>query len=102
MLGPAEAERFVPVRGRWLCVEQRVAVNTPGQADGELAVWLDGELYLHWRGFRWRSSDAVRIKRVSLMVYVHSARRDNRVCYDDLVVATGYIGPGGPAPSRRK
>ena len=94
MLGPAAAERTVPARGRWLCVEQRVAVNTPGEDDGELAVWLDGELYLHYRGLRWRSSEAVRIRRVNLMVYVHQARRDNRVSYDDLVVSTGYVGTG--------
>lgn len=94
MLGPVPAERFVPRRGEWLCVEQRVTTNTPGKADGELAVWLDGELYQHWTGFRWRSSDAVKIKRVNLLVYVHAAKRDNTVWFDDVVVSTGYIGPG--------
>jgi hypothetical protein len=101
MLGPAGPQRVVPERGRWLCVEQRVAVNAPGKADGELAVWLDGRLYLHYTGFRWRSTAAVRIKRVSLMVYVHESRRENRVCYDDLVVATGYVGTGA-APAAAK
>ncbi|MDO8348994.1 MAG: hypothetical protein Q7T30_02070 [Planctomycetota bacterium] len=94
MMGPAEKERFVPARGTWLCVEQRLAANTPGKDDGELAVWLDGTLYLHYTGFRWRSTDAVKIKRMSLMVYVHSATRDNTVFYDDVVVSTGYVGPG--------
>jgi hypothetical protein len=94
LLGPAASGRVVPPLGRWHCVEQRVAVNTPGRADGELAVWIDGELYLHYRGFRWRSTEDVRIKRATLLVYVHEARRDNRVVYDDLVVSTGYVGPG--------
>ncbi len=94
MMGPGEAERFVPPRGQWSCVEQRVAVNQPGHADGELAVWLDGKLYLHYTGFRWRGSDEVRLKRASLMVYVHAAQRDNTVWYDDFVVSTGYIGMG--------
>lgn len=94
MLGPIESERFVPARGKWLCVEQRVAVNAPGRADGELAVWLDGTLYLHYRGFRWRGTDAVRIKRIGLLVYVHEARRDNTVWFDDVVVSTGYVGTG--------
>jgi hypothetical protein len=93
MLGPADAERTVPERGKWLCVEQRVAVNTPGKDDGELAVWLDGVLYTHWRGVRWRSTEDVRIKRVWLLVYVHAATRDNTVWFDDLVVSTGYVGP---------
>lgn len=94
MLGPVEKERFVPERGKWLCVEQRVAVNTPGKADGELAVWLDGVLYQHYTGFRWRSTAAVKLKRASLMVYVHAARQDNTVFYDDAVVSTGYVGTG--------
>jgi hypothetical protein len=94
MFGPAEKERFVPVLGKWLCVEQRIAANTPGKDDGELAVWLDGALYQHWTGFRWRSTDAVKIKRMSLMVYVHAAVRDNTVFYDDVVVSTGYVGTG--------
>ncbi|HEX5053482.1 MAG TPA: M14 family metallopeptidase [Planctomycetota bacterium] len=102
LLGPAAAEAFVPARGAWHCVEQRVAVNAPDRADGELAVWIDGHLYLHYRGFRWRSSEAVHIKRATLMVYVHEARRDNRVCYDDLVVSTGYIGTGAGAGERVK
>ncbi|MCA8976368.1 MAG: hypothetical protein KDC98_16735, partial [Planctomycetes bacterium] len=94
MLGPVATERSVPTRGRWLGVEQRVRCNTPGQADGELAVWLDGALYLHYTGVRWRSSERVRLKRVALMVYVHHAVRDNTVWYDDVVVSTGYIGTG--------
>ncbi len=109
MLGPVEKERFVPERGKWLCVEQRVAVNTPGKADGELAVWLDGVLYQHYTGFRWRSTADVKLKRMSLMVYVHEARQANTVFYDDVVVATGYIGtglgenatePGGKQPAK--
>ncbi len=98
MLGPAEAERVVPALDRWLCVELMVAVNAVGKADGELAVWLDGRLYQHWQGFRWRSSAEVRLKRASLQVYVHRARQDNTVWYDDVVVSTGYVGPQPAAP----
>lgn len=106
MLGPAVAERFVPQRGTWYCVEQMIKLNTFTEgrpnADGELAVWLDGVLYQHYTGFRWRSSEAVRLKRASLMVYIHKAERDNTVWYDDLAISTGYIGPAkgdSPAPA---
>jgi hypothetical protein len=99
MLGPEVPERIVPGRGRWTCIEQMVQCNRPGLADGELAVWVDGALYMHWRGFRWRSSDEVRIKRVWLSIYVHQARRDNTVHFDDVVVSTGYVGPE-PAAGR--
>jgi hypothetical protein len=96
MLAPPADQRVVPARGRWQCVELRVQANRPGEADGELAVWLDGALYLHYQGIRWRTSEAVRIKRATLMVYVHQARRDNRVWYDDVIVSTGYVGTGEP------
>jgi hypothetical protein len=36
-------------KGRWQCVELMIKLNTPGQADGELALWLDGKLVEHVR-----------------------------------------------------
>jgi hypothetical protein len=27
---------------KWVCVEMKVKLNTPGQFDGELELWLDG------------------------------------------------------------
>lgn len=92
MLAPAPEERFVPERGKWYCMELMIQANTVGKADGELAAWIDGKLALHFKGFRWRSADAVKVKRASLIVYVHEARKDNTVWYDDFVVSTGYIG----------
>ena len=68
--------------------------NTPGKADGELAAWVDGKLYLHFTGIRWRTSERVRIKRLAFGVYVHQSVRDNTVWYDDVALATGYIGTG--------
>ena len=95
MLGPAEEERFVPKRGQWTCFEQMVKANTPGKADGELAAWIDGKLYLHYRGIRWRSTEALKVKRAILDLYIHASTQQNRVWFDDLAVSTGYIGPVG-------
>tara|TARA_R110002072_G_scaffold177524_2_gene333491 strand:- start:91749 stop:92723 length:975 start_codon:yes stop_codon:yes gene_type:complete len=106
MLAPPEAERRVPKRGAWQCVELRVACNTIDDrtvhADGELAVWLDGRLYQHWHGLRWRSDPTVLLKRVGLLCYVHEARQDNTVWFDDVVVSTGYIGMQTVAPPSSK
>jgi hypothetical protein len=33
-------------KGRWQCVELMIQLNTPGQRDGELALWLDGKLVM--------------------------------------------------------
>jgi hypothetical protein len=93
MLQPEAAERFVPVRERWTCYELMLRVNEIGKDDGELAAWIDGRLYAHFTGLRWRSDEAVKLIRFGLDVYVHQAVKDNMVWYDDVVVSTGYIGP---------
>lgn len=99
MLGPAEDDRIVLKRNRWYCLEHMIRANTPGEADGELAAWIDGELYIHYRGFRWRTTDAVKLKRFNVGLYVHQATKDNTVWYDDVVLSTGYIGCEAPGSS---
>lgn len=93
-LRPPPDRRTALDRNRWYCLEHLIQANTPGRADGELAAWIDGRLYLHYTGFRWRTSAKVRIKRLSYGVYVHEAARNNTVWYDDVALSTGYIGPG--------
>ena len=100
MLGPAENERISLERDRWYCLEHMIAVNRVGQADGELAAWIDGKLYIHYTGIRWRTSPDVKLKRFGLGVYVHRATKDNTVWYDDVVLSTGYVGPRDDAASR--
>ncbi|MCP3919392.1 MAG: hypothetical protein GY711_27970 [bacterium] len=90
---PARERRRVPERGEWVCLEQMITANTPGAADGELAAWIDGELYLHMKGFRWRTDERVKLKRFDIGIYVHRAVRENTVWYDDVAVSTGYLGP---------
>jgi hypothetical protein len=58
-----------------------------------MAAWIDGKLYIHLIGFRWRASADVRLKRIGLGLYVHSSARPNTVWYDDVALSTGYIGP---------
>jgi hypothetical protein len=98
MLEPTPEERVVPPRGEWVCLEQMIRVNDVGEANGELAAWVDGRLYLHFTGIRWRTDERVRIKRFDLGIYVHEARRRNVVWYDDVVVSTGYVGPLSDKP----
>jgi hypothetical protein len=93
MLEPAQDQRVVLERDRWYCLEQMIHTNRPGQADGELAAWIDGQLYIHYRGIRWRTTEDVKLKRFGIGLYVHRATRDNTVWYDDVALSTGYIGP---------
>lgn len=93
LLMPDAERRTVSARGEWLCIEQMIQVNTPGKADGEIAAWVDGELYLHMTGIRWRSDAKVTVKRMNLDIYIHHAEQDNAVWYDDVVISSGYVGP---------
>jgi len=95
MMTPEKNERITIERDRWYCLEQMIKANTPGKPDGELAAWIDGKLYIHYKGFRWRTTPAVRLKRFNIGVYVHHATRNNTVWYDDVALSTGYIGPDG-------
>ena len=129
LTGPKPA--IIP-RDRWQCVEVMLKLNSaPDKRDGELAFWIDGKLQGWFRqgaprspwsgmgfqllaqggepfeGFRWRTSNDLRINFVWLMHYVteNAARQNNvahpnpinRVWFDDVVVATKYVGPIKPA-----
>jgi hypothetical protein len=104
MLEPAEHERVALRRDRWYCLEHMIQTNNPGKANGELAAWIDGKLYIHYKGIRWRTTPDVMLKRFRIGIYVHRAKRDNTVWYDDVALSTGYIGPvegsvpGPPGP----
>jgi len=93
MFFPPKSRRIIPKRGVWYCFEQMIKANTPGKADGELAGWINGRLYIHVKGFRWRTTADVRLKRIFLELYIHRSRRPNAVWYDDVALSTGYIGP---------
>jgi hypothetical protein len=48
--------QFIPENGVvldrdvWHCLEHALISNTPGEADGEMAAWIDGKLYIHIKG----------------------------------------------------
>ncbi len=79
---------------RWYCIEIMQKANVPGKRDGEMAIWIDGRLIKHWRGLRLRDVPELKINLVTLALYIHNNQYGvNRVRYDNLVVATSYIGP---------
>ena len=50
--------------GRWHCLEQEIALNTPGRADGVARVWLDDRPVLATNGLTFRSVATLRIEGV--------------------------------------
>ncbi len=83
-------------RGKWICVEFMIQHNTPGKEDGEQAFWIDGQLRGHWRGINWRTNPTLFANAFTLESYVtdrwtkHSV---NIVYFDNVVIATEYLGP---------
>ena len=84
---------FTAERDRWYCYELMLQANTPGERDGRVAFWVDGKLAGDFANLRYRSVAELKINNVVLNSY-SSRRHDNKVhWYDDVVVATSYIGP---------
>jgi hypothetical protein len=82
---------------RWYAIEQFVQLNTPGQSDGVLRVWIDGALAFSKKDIRFRDSAALKVESVWLNVYhggIEKADRDLTLYIDNLVIARRYIGPG--------
>jgi len=110
-------------RGEWVCVEMMVQVNDLGESNGEQAFWIDGQLIRDdgqiishlgpgypngswlrdkwspapagdpFEGFRWRTTADLLVNYVWLYVYTEEESYDIPVRFDDVVVATSYIGP---------
>lgn len=83
-------------RNRWYCIEQYLKLNTPGQDDGVLQAWLDGQEVLNRRDVRLRLVPALKIEKFWLDVYHGGTAKSpyNQDIYiDNLVIARSYIGP---------
>ena len=83
-----------PVLGRWYSFEMMVKANTPGQRDGRIAFWLDGQLIADFLNLRLRETTALKIDRFTLDLHVFSNNLAvARKWYDHVVAARSYIGP---------
>jgi hypothetical protein len=86
-------------RGRWTCLETMLKVNSLGEKDGEVALWLDGKEVGRVTGLRFRDVGSLTLHKARFDNYWGGAGDENtapvdQVHYmDNLVVATEYIGP---------
>ncbi len=81
--------------GRWVCVEARVKLNTPGQRDGLNQLWIDGRLEAERRNLDWRGSYTSHgINAVFLEAYWNDGSPvDQSRWIDNFVISTQPIGP---------
>jgi hypothetical protein len=57
--------------GRWVLVEQEIRLNTPGEADGILRVWIDGVQKVDNTGVAFRNRDDVRVQGLLSDIHYH-------------------------------
>ena len=78
--------------GRWHHVKHRVRLNTPGERDGVVQGWFDGELALDRRGLRFRDADTFTIDWLFFSTFFGgnepdwAPTRDEHVDFDGFVV----------------
>ena len=103
-LGPDFLPRpnILPQRNRWYCFEIMIHCNTPGSRNGRVGLWLDGVLVADHSNIRFRSVESLKARYVTLSTYTSSIEENNILWYDDIVVATQYIGPVAESGIKRK
>jgi hypothetical protein len=83
----------VPILDQWVSLEIYIKLNTVGQSDGRIAFWKDGVLAADWHNVRWRVADTVKLDEIQLENGGQGSSQQNDKWYDNVVVATEYIGP---------
>ncbi len=81
--------------GRWVCVEARAKLNTPGERDGLNQLWIDGRLEAERRNLDWRGTyTGFGINAVFLEAYWNQGSPvDQSRWIDNFVISTTPIGP---------
>lgn len=89
-------------KGVWYCVEGYVKLNTPGQQgqpgqkDGILRGWINGQLAFEKTDIRFRDVPTLKVENVWFNVYNGGTWTFDKDCHlyiDNVVIARKYIGP---------
>lgn len=81
---------------RWYCIEQYARMNTPGENDGVLRGWVDGQLAFEKTDIRMRDIPDLKIECIWINIYhggTWTAPSDDHLYIDNVVIARRYIGP---------
>ena len=80
--------------GRWICIEVRIELNTPGESDGEVQYWADGEEILYATGLDLDIGDKDKgLNMVMLDCYWNAGSpAEQSRFYDNYVISTAPIG----------
>lgn len=81
--------------GRWVCIESRVRLNTPGRRDGVFELWIEGRREAARTDLDWQGTwNEYGINAVFFENYWNdgSVKRQSR-WFDNIVISTAPIGP---------
>lgn len=97
---------FTFQRGRWHCVEQELVLNTPGQLDGQVNIWLDEKpVYSNTQLFL-RTVYGLKIEGVFFSTFfgggdpTWAPPRDTYADFANFATASRRLGCGGVEPER--
>jgi len=81
--------------GRWICIEVRIKLNTPGKSDGIIQYWADGEQILLDTGLPLgNEADSKGLNMVMWDCYwAGQSPKEQSRFYDNLVISKAPIGP---------
>jgi len=97
----ANGTDFVLQDDTWYTITERVRMNTPGQRDGILQIWLNGELVLDRQDIRYRDVSQLAIDGMYFSTFYGGGTPDwapffdNWAYFDDFVISTIPISAQG-------
>ncbi len=92
--GDDEVWDVKPVRGQWHTVQHRVVMNTPGETNGVIEAWLDGEKVLRSDTMLYRMTDDIAINMFYFSTFYGGAdpswapASDQFIYFDNFRIAT--------------
>lgn len=89
----------------WYCIEVHAKVNTAGNSDGCMEVWVNNVKAMGIYNLKWFSGTVYGVNQIEMQhIYYNRSAVDEPTYMDDIVISDRYIGPVEvqPAPSPPK
>jgi hypothetical protein len=91
---------FVFAVNTWYCIEVHVKINTSGNSDGLMEIWVNGNKVLGIYNYKWYTGTIYGVTSFEMQhVYYDRDAIDEPTYMDNIVISDSYIGPFGSTPS---
>jgi hypothetical protein len=80
---------FVPELGKWYTYGIFIRANTPGERDGRITCFVDGDVIMDFGNLRFRDTGEIKIDRIDFGFHCKSnPKNEAKIWYDDFLIAT--------------